>query len=845
MAEQNIKKISQINIGEESYAIDVHKSLKDTSPQEGSTRVVTSDGIQTALNLKLDKAPDGNRNLINELGKIDMSYISDAVLGQVKFGGIINDHEAESGRYQVSASALMVDHIRQTAESQQADFSFGTLQHVYITTGGEDITGNGSYEAKIFDVRIDDNASVTALPFDVNLEGFYFIANTNVIFYQYTLDEIVANVGDWIIVSGGRYTKVDTTDAVASVNGKTGVVRVYLYDIAEAGANISFSNSSSGKTIINANIPTPDAQVQANWNQNTPTAVDYIQNRTHHELAVDFSNALTASASSSDTFTYATVNEPSGSLALALAGNTIQTIELDEFYSSETELSTGATLTSSPYGTILDVTYTGATFMEALSDRNNDRHMSAIPLKASLHPGEYNITVEVTNSPTFGTQIFKQRAVNPVDTGEIWMAGDLRFELDVSGQEVYFDSPDLNADLSATSGFKYRITIKSSAQTWCVRPHKYESASVRILVGEEAIAAKQLDAKYIPIDNDTLRIKNGKIVGASKVDLSNVDQDVHIINNHNLEVDGALSVHGDLNIDGALAFGYLKGTTLDVDYLKVAADPVEDTDVVNKKYLDSKFTTTVKEYLTATGSVNPDTTYTIKNVMLYYDSESSLNTELYDQEFEGGMSSSISIYTTFDAAKTYYLELNTAFGLLKAHLADLAEAIEADALNDVAFIIDECSAAGDPDYSGLNVGDELTEWVTLSALSANGNTVSATLNISSMPDAPDDLSIYSESLQFIGGGGSADLSNYKGDVNIDGNVSITGDLSFDGDIEFASIEAQSIKVNGKRVLVEGDSTGGGNLSISSFDSTYFTTNGSGKITLNINAITNDLLSKSW
>lgn len=162
---------------------------------------------------------------------------------------------------------------------------------------------------------------------------------------------------------------------------------------------------------------------------------------------------------------------------------------------------------------------------------------------------------------------------------------------------------------------------------------------------------------------------------ATKVDWDNITEPVHIKNT--LEVDSDLALHGDLNIDGALGFGYLKGTTVEVDYLKVAAEPEEDTDVVNKAYFDS-------------------------------------------------------------------------------HSSNV------------------------------------------------------------------------------------DLSNYTGDVNIDGNVAITGDLSFDGDIEFASIDAQSIKVNGKNVLVEGDTTGG-SLSIDSFDSTYFTTNDAGKITLNMNA----LLAQEW
>jgi len=421
MADTN-RKISRINLNGD-YSIDVASELKDATPTHDSQNVVTSDGIAKALDLKLEKKPDGSNELINEDGKINMTYLSDSALGQVKFGGIF------SSGVITQTSAILKDFIAQEFRAQYPNLEFSTSS--FAGSDPELAYENGNAYLRWY-----EDYSLNGY-IDINVEGFYFIVSADC-----TFAEINFATGDWLLASGGKWAKVDNTDAVTSVNGQTGNVTI--------------------------------EQVQADWNENNTSSAAYIKNRTHY-----------------------TKND----------------------------------------GTVI-----------------------------------------------------------------------------------------------------------------------------------------QLDAKFIPVDNNTIKVENGKLVGAASatnLDLSNVNQDVNIVGDH------SLNISGDLNIDGALGFGYLKGTTIEVDYLKVAAEPEEDTDVVNKAYFDS-------------------------------------------------------------------------------HSSNV------------------------------------------------------------------------------------DLSNYTGDVNIDGNVAITGDLSFDGDIEFASLSAQSIKVNGKRVLVEGDATGG-SLSIDSFDSTYFTTNAAGKITLNMNA----LLTQEW
>jgi hypothetical protein len=87
----------------------------------------------------------------------------------------------------------------------------------------------------------------------------------------------------------------------------------------------------------------------------------------------------------------------------------------------------------------------------------------------------------------------------------------------------------------------------------------------------------QLDAKYLPIDNDTITVDtNGKIAAkaAKDVDLSRVDQDVNIVNGHNLTVDGDVTINGDLEFNGDIAFGNIRSSVVNADEMYVAGKKV-------------------------------------------------------------------------------------------------------------------------------------------------------------------------------------------------------------------------------------------------------------------------------
>ena len=64
-------------------------------------------------------------------------------------------------------------------------------------------------------------------------KGDYFISIGNAV-----IDTVDYKVGDWAIRSGdGTWAKIDNTDAVASVNGKLGVVVLDGLDIVVGGGD--------------------------------------------------------------------------------------------------------------------------------------------------------------------------------------------------------------------------------------------------------------------------------------------------------------------------------------------------------------------------------------------------------------------------------------------------------------------------------------------------------------------------------------------------------------------------------------------------------------------------------
>jgi hypothetical protein len=129
------------------------------------------------VNSKLDKKPDGTNDLIGGDGKINPSYISDAILGAMIYGGAFNS----SGSISASAYAPELE--------------------------GNNISGINT----------------------AKYPGFFFISNGSFSFAGNSFDS-----GDWAVCQGNHtpaWVKIDTSDAVTSVNGKKGTVILAKADV--------------------------------------------------------------------------------------------------------------------------------------------------------------------------------------------------------------------------------------------------------------------------------------------------------------------------------------------------------------------------------------------------------------------------------------------------------------------------------------------------------------------------------------------------------------------------------------------------------------------------------------
>lgn len=165
-----------------------------------ATRVVTA--------ATLGKGRANGVASLDENSKIVSSQLPDYLLGQVMYGG----------------NAFMLGEPADIYPSTSLLAKLGiNKSEIYIQNAAADDTTNDTYGWE-------------------TLEGVYFICNVSGDFA-----DLDYNVGDWIISTGGKWTIVDNTDAVKSVNGQTGIVNIEEVDRANQVSNyISIMGTGGG-----------------------------------------------------------------------------------------------------------------------------------------------------------------------------------------------------------------------------------------------------------------------------------------------------------------------------------------------------------------------------------------------------------------------------------------------------------------------------------------------------------------------------------------------------------------------------------------------------------------------
>lgn len=167
---------------------------------------LTSDAANKALSAKQGKALkgliDGKADLEN--GKVPLSQLPDIIMGQVMFGGIITSADS-SGIATITPTSNFLTKYKLTGET--------------------------------ISVSINDVATY---------EGVYFIVQGNNWNDTTVLGIAKVNAGDWILSTGESWSKIDNTDAVASVAGLMGVITAS--DLAEKLSEDGITNELAKKS---------------------------------------------------------------------------------------------------------------------------------------------------------------------------------------------------------------------------------------------------------------------------------------------------------------------------------------------------------------------------------------------------------------------------------------------------------------------------------------------------------------------------------------------------------------------------------------------------------------------
>lgn len=181
------------NLGLKANASDVY----------AKTETYSSTIIDAKAAQKLDIAPNGSTPLINNNNKINLTYIPDSILGQLVFGGLArpvyyagaNDEYIEFTFSDDAVTKLELSSSSQTLRLQDIDLSKWKGLYFVVAKLSSDTTST-------WEVKTNAYGGIISL-----------------------------TVGDWLLSTGTSWEKVDNTDAVQSVAGKTGAVTLAVADI--------------------------------------------------------------------------------------------------------------------------------------------------------------------------------------------------------------------------------------------------------------------------------------------------------------------------------------------------------------------------------------------------------------------------------------------------------------------------------------------------------------------------------------------------------------------------------------------------------------------------------------
>ena len=752
-------KISQIKLTNTTYDIDVASNLK-------ATKIIGEDPIKIPPVEAIQK-PDGVNPLFDENNKISSHYINDIILGQLKFGGTLTSYNFLEDSYAVNPSQLILsklyeltnypedaDPIDSLLLSKVGDPSFVSIS---MLSGNEVKNGYGDPEGTVF-------------------EGFYFISAAN-------LSDGHA-VGDWLVINNKNFEKIDNTDTITHIDETegdslleiTGTSGLKLSGIRKNQIGIELTSNlytqengciTCGGSIYGGSIS--GGRIAANSKMTAPTITDKTDKSQVINLEYFENNATKVDWENIDSEVHV-INDHNVEIdgGLVVHGGS-ETDILEIQTATSTDISSAVTVAS--HALEPDSAGTGWT--------DGDGYFwHRFPIKARYH---YAVEQESVDVYGFGPVALTSSAVG--------------------------DGEPLNR-------LPYR---------WVGN----ETTGVPAAFGTLYFTADITGYAYVPF--------SGEVLGAVKV--------VETSPVSGVKVDGDLEVTGDLSFgaESHLVFGTIEGTDFIADYAKVKNAPVEDDDVVNKAYFDANkgssgggcvetvavkaseglvYELTGDEYSCTGIGTCTDTDIVIAAVHnglpvtsigdFAFSSCSSFKnitipdsvTSIGEDAFQFCLSLT-SIEIPDSVTSIGACAFDDCFNLTSIEIPDSVTSIGARAFDDCLSL----TSIEIPD-SVTSIGEDAFFYCESLTIYCEADYKPKGWHNNWNPD--NRPVVWGAALSIpaindkLNNGGNSDISNYQGNAKINGNLEVTGNLSFDGDLEMSSIEAQSIKINGKRVLTEDD-----------------------------------------
>ena len=169
-----------------------------------------SEGIEDGVSIvdKINEIVGENKEIIDNYTVNGYKISENPVLNKADVGldQVTNDAQVKRSEMGVQNGVATLDESGKVPSSQLPDSVLGNVRYM------------GVWDASLNEPLLENG--------NEDQNGYYYIVTTPGTQFGYDFD-----AGDWVINSAGTWSKVDNVDAVKSVNGQTGIVKLEIEDI--------------------------------------------------------------------------------------------------------------------------------------------------------------------------------------------------------------------------------------------------------------------------------------------------------------------------------------------------------------------------------------------------------------------------------------------------------------------------------------------------------------------------------------------------------------------------------------------------------------------------------------